>query len=85
VTLLKLGLSSAAKRDAIVVANLCRKCNVTARCVTAAVRSVCGDDAADWSAELLFHVRAPYATCWRCGDTDPGSKLSLVQCEISDN
>jgi len=55
-----------------------RKCNVTERCTEASVRSVCGDVAADWLTELLYHVRAPYITCWRCSQSDLGIATSAL-------
>ena len=40
--------------------------------MTTAVQSLCGEDAADWLNELLYHVREPYVTCWRCSQSDAG-------------
>ena len=68
-------LVSSSKYNVLVSDCVYRKCDVTARCVNESVRSVCGDDAADWLTELLNHVRAPYVTCWRCGHSEHGKHL----------
>lgn len=69
--------------DTTSVNDQCGKCNVTERCTEASVRSVCGDVAADWLTELLYHVRAPYITCWRCSQSDLDNATPIPRYKVS--
>lgn len=48
-----------------------------------AVSHVCGDAAADWFAQLLYHVRAPYITCWPCDQSARDTATPIPRYRVS--